>query len=91
MPSTAVKVSKRLVSPRALSTTSAPGAEGITVTVDDPPWAAGTPYQVCLAGTGAEALLDGDNHPLAGVVGEAVPAGAGRDACLFATYTPPTA
>jgi len=72
-------------------TTSAPGAEGITVTVDDPPWAAGTPYQVCLAGTGAEALLDGDNHPLAGVVGEAVPAGAGRDACLFATYTPPTA
>ena len=38
------------------------------------------------AGTGAAALLSRDNAPLAGAAGEAVPAGSGRDACLFATY-----
>ena len=53
-------------------------------------WADATPYQVCLAGTGAAALLSSDNAPLAGAAGEAVPAGSGRDACLFATYPPST-
>jgi hypothetical protein len=31
-------------------------------------------------------LLASDHTPLAGAAGEAVPAGSGRDACLFATY-----
>ena len=60
-------------------------AGGLSVTVDEA-WADATPYQVCLAGTGAAALLAIDNAPLAGAAGEAVPAGSGRDACLFATY-----
>lgn len=70
-------------------TARAATAAGLTVTVDEA-WADPTPYQVCLAGTGAAALLSRDNAPLAGAAGEAVPAGAGRDACLFATYPPTT-
>lgn len=70
-------------------TARAATAAGLTVTVDEA-WADATPYQVCLAGTGAAALLSRDNAPLAGAAGEAVPAGAGRDACLFATYPPTT-
>ena len=60
-------------------------AGGLSVTVDET-WADATPYQVCLAGTGAAALLASSNAPLAGAAGETVPAGTGRDACLFATY-----
>ncbi len=60
-------------------------AGGLSVTVEEV-WADATPYQVCLAGTGAAALLASDHTPLAGAAGEAVPAGSGRDACLFATY-----
>lgn len=62
---------------------------GLSVTVDEA-WADATPYQVCLAGTGAAALLASNHAPLAGAAGEAVPAGSGRDACLFASYPPTT-
>ncbi|HQC79311.1 MAG TPA: hypothetical protein PLS67_02165 [Accumulibacter sp.] len=62
-------------------------ATGMTLTADEA-WTSPTAFQVCLAGTGERAILDTGGRPLAGVVGEAVPAGAGRDACLFATFTP---
>lgn len=64
------------------------GAEGLALTVDED-WPAGTPFQVWLAGSGPCALLDADGRPLAGTVGEAVPAGSGRDAALFATHSTP--
>ncbi len=63
-----------------------PTATGLSLTVDGGEWAAGTIYQVCLAGTGPNALLDIDGKPLAGAVGEVVPPGTGRDASLFATH-----
>lgn len=68
-------------------TACAPDPAGLSVTVDEA-WPDHTCYQVCLAGTGAAALLDSGRHPLAGVAGEAVPVGVGRDACLFATHPP---
>jgi hypothetical protein len=51
-------------------------------------WPAGTTFQVQLAGTGDQALLDTAGHSLAGVAGEAVPAGSGRDANLYSIYNP---
>jgi hypothetical protein len=63
-----------------------PTAGGLSLTVDGGEWADGTIYQVCLAGTGPNALLDTDGKPLAGAIGEVVPPGAGRDANLFATH-----
>jgi hypothetical protein len=67
-------------------------------------WNQSTTYQVVLKGTGSAALLSSPlppmvpmvpmvplmPQPLAGVAGEVVPPGSGRDACLFATYVPPT-
>lgn len=60
-------------------------ATSLEVTVDAD-WLAGTPFQVWIAGTGPTALLDADSAPLAGAVGETVPAGVGRDVTLFATH-----
>lgn len=56
------------------------------------PWTTSTSFQVVLKGTGANALMAAStpHRPLAGVAGELVPAGCGRDAHLFATYTPST-
>jgi|GEM_PF-1140139 len=58
----------------------------------EPAWMAPTTFQVSLKGTGAAALLSNtpSPRPLAGVAGEIVPPGSGRDAHLFSTYTPPT-
>lgn len=57
-----------------------------------PAWADRTAFQVVLSGTGPTALLSEGKaaSPLAGVAGEIVPPGSGRDAHLFGTYTPPT-
>jgi hypothetical protein len=57
-----------------------------------PAWADRTAFQVVLSGTGPTALLAEGKaaSPLAGVAGEIVPPGSGRDAYLFGTYTPPT-
>lgn len=63
-------------------------AAGLALTIDED-WPAGTPFQAWLAGSGPLALLDADGRPLAGAVGEAVPAGSGRDAALFATHSTP--
>jgi len=63
-----------------------PTATGLSLTVDGGEWADGTIYQVCLAGTGPNALLDIDGKPLAGATGEVLPPGTGRDASLFATH-----
>ncbi|HMX23946.1 MAG TPA: hypothetical protein PKA11_13380, partial [Accumulibacter sp.] len=62
-------------------------AAAIELTVDEQ-WTAVTSCQVRLIGTGDRAIVDLQQRPLAGVAGETVPAGAGRDACLFATYHP---
>jgi hypothetical protein len=64
-------------------------APAIRLTLE-PAWTAATTFQVSLQGTGAAALLSNtlSPRPLAGVVGEIVPSGSGRDAHLFATYTP---
>lgn len=62
-------------------------ATAIELTVDEQ-WITTTTCQVRLTGTGAQAIIDLQQRPLAGVAGETVPAGAGRDACLFATYNP---
>ena len=58
----------------------------------EPAWTAPTTFQVSLKGTGAAALLSNtlSPQPLAGVAGEIVPPGSGRDAYLFGTYTLPT-
>jgi hypothetical protein len=57
-----------------------------------PAWLAQTIFQVGLKGTGPAALLSNTLSPLplAGMAGEIVPPGSGRDAHLFSTYTPPT-
>jgi hypothetical protein len=57
-----------------------------------PAWLAQTTFQVGLKGTGPAALLSNTLSPLplAGMAGEIVPPGSGRDAHLFSTYTPPT-
>lgn len=57
-----------------------------------PAWTSPIPFQVVLSGTGPTALLSEGQRPqpLAGVAGEFVPPGSGRDAYLFGTYTPPT-
>ena len=57
-----------------------------------PAWTSPTPFQVILSGTGPTALLSEGQRPqpLAGVAGEIVAPGSGRDAYLFGTYTPPT-
>ena len=65
--------------------TRAASSTGLALTVDAD-WPAGTPFQVWLAGSGPAALLDTEGHPLAGAVGEVVPAGSGRDAALFAIH-----
>jgi len=54
---------------------------GLKLTVEGT-WAKGTRFQVLLAGSGPQALLSKDGHLLAGVVGDRVPSGCGRDACL---------
>jgi len=66
-----------------------PSATGLALVVDEV-LQAGAPIQVCLLGTGAEAILDMGGQPLAGAIGEVVPPGTGRDACLF-TLHPTTA
>ncbi len=66
-----------------------PSAAGLALVIDEV-LPVGAPIQVCLLGTGAEAILDEDGQPLAGAVGEVVPPGVGRDACLF-TVHPTTA
>ena len=62
-----------------------PSATGLSLVIDEvlPP---GAPVQVYLLGTGAEALLDTTGQALAGAIGEVVPPGTGRDACLFAIH-----
>ncbi len=62
-----------------------PSATGLSLVIDEvlPP---GAPVQVYLLGTGAEALLDTTSQALAGAIGEVVPPGTGRDACLFAIH-----
>lgn len=60
-------------------------AAGLALSVDRD-FTTGTCVQVILAGTGPGALLDTDKRPLAGSLGEVVPAGAGRDATLFVTH-----
>jgi hypothetical protein len=60
---------------------------GILIVVKED-WTTSTAYQVLLAGSGAHALLDTQGRLLAGAVGEALPAGSGRDACLSATFNP---
>jgi len=60
-------------------------ATGLLIAVAEA-WTDPTPYQVVLAGTGDQALLDTQGRLLAGVAGEAVPAGSGRDACLSSVY-----
>ncbi|HOY02395.1 hypothetical protein [Zoogloea sp.] len=62
-----------------------PSATGLALVVDEV-LQAGAPIQVCLLGTGAEAILDMGGQPLAGAIGEVVPPGTGRDACLFAIH-----
>jgi hypothetical protein len=59
----------------------------------EPAWTApSTIFQVVLKGSGPAALISNtlSPRPLAGVAGEIVPPGTGRDAYLFGTYTPPT-
>ena len=73
--------SERPVSARAAET------EGIRITVDES-WDAALTYQVCLTGTGAQAIVDIAGRLLAGVAGESVPTGSGRDVCLGARYEP---
>ena len=53
----------------------------------EPAWTAPTSFQVVLRGTGPGALLaqSAPPRPLAGVAGEVVPPGSGRDAFLFGT------
>jgi hypothetical protein len=51
-------------------------------------WETRTTYQLCLSGTGADALTDGEGRVLAGMAAEAVPPGVGRDLCLTGIYTP---
>jgi hypothetical protein len=60
---------------------------GIEITVSES-WTESTRYQVCLSGSGDSAILDTTGRPLAGVAGEAVPAGSGRDACLHSNFDP---
>lgn len=72
---------------------TASSAEGPSVElVLKPAWADRTAFQVVLSGTGPSALMAEGKaaSPLAGVAGEIVPPGTGRDAYLFGTYTPPT-
>lgn len=73
---------------RAGSTTQGPTVQLLV----KPAWTSPTPFQVVLSGTGPTALLSKGQRPqpLAGVAGEIVPPGSGRDAHLFGTYTPPT-
>jgi hypothetical protein len=56
-----------------------------------PAWTTPTTFQVVLKGTGPAALMAQSTppRPLAGLAGEVVPPGSGRDAFLFGTYTPP--
>jgi hypothetical protein len=58
----------------------------------EPAWTATTTFQLVLKGTGPAALMADSSppRPLAGVAGEIMPPGSGRDAHLFSTYTPPT-
>jgi len=74
-----------------LSVSSATEPAAIRLKVE-PAWTTTTSYQVSLKGTGLAALLSNtlSPQPLAGVAGEIVPPGSGRDAYLFGTYTPPT-
>jgi hypothetical protein len=73
---------------RAGSTAQGPSVQLLV----KPAWTSPTPFQVVLSGTGPTALLSKGQRPqpLAGVAGEIVPPGSGRDAHLFGTYTPPT-
>jgi hypothetical protein len=78
---------------RPLEIRTGSSAEGPSVElVLKPAWADRTAFQVVLRGTGPTALLAEGKaaSPLAGVAGEIVPPGSGRDAYLFGTYTPPT-
>jgi hypothetical protein len=72
---------------QAVSTEEGPSLQILV----EPAWSSSTSYQVVLSGTGAGALLSDTPvpQPLAGVAGEFVPPGSGRDAHLFGTYTPP--
>ena len=79
------------VRPQEIRTTSTPEGPSVQLLVK-PAWTSPTPFQVVLSGTGPTALLSQGQRPqpLAGVAGEIVPPGSGRDAHLFGTYTPPT-
>jgi hypothetical protein len=74
-----------------IRTVSTPEGPSVQLLVK-PAWTSPTPFQVVLSGTGPTALLSKGQRPqpLAGVAGEIVPPGSGRDAHLFGTYTPPT-
>ncbi|MFN9620247.1 MAG: hypothetical protein ACK55X_11095 [Synechococcaceae cyanobacterium] len=76
--------------PTEIQPISTPAGPALQILVQ-PAWASSTSYQVVLSGTGARALLSDTPvpQPLAGVAGEFVPPGSGRDAHLFGTYTPP--
>lgn len=60
---------------------------GIEIRVDEA-WNSALTYQVCLTGTGAQAMVDIHGRLLAGAAGEQVPGGSGRDVCLGARYEP---
>ena len=77
--------------PAKIQAGSTPEGPSVQLLVN-PAWTSPTPFQVVLSGTGPTALLSEGQppQPLAGVAGEIVAPGSGRDAYLFGTYTPPT-
>jgi hypothetical protein len=79
------------VRPQEIRTVSTPEGPSVQLLVK-PAWTGPTSFQVVLSGTGPTALLSEGQRPqpLAGVAGEIMPPGSGRDAYLFGTYTPPT-
>ena len=81
----------RNVRPREIRAATAPDGPRLQILVDLA-LSSNTSFQVVLRGTGPTALLSDTPvpQPLAGVAGEFVPPGSGRDAFLFGIYTPPT-
>jgi len=80
----------RKATPKEIAAVSTPEGPRLLILLQ-PAWSGSTSFQVVLSGTGAAALLSDTPvpQPLAGVAGEFVPPGCGRDAHLFGTYTPP--
>ncbi len=62
-------------------------ATGIEIGIAEA-WDGPTTYQLCLAGSGPAAIADSAGRLLAGVLGEPLPAGVGRDVYLSAHFDP---